>query len=128
MVGIREDLRSLFVQLSLAGMPNDELMALYGTMTEEEGQLSLFEDDRIPEKLKERTEMFLKRDLSKRKKCSKPNAYRPWWSATILSREAGPYAESAHGDLCLGQFGINGEALPFRGGGEKAHGLRPTGL
>ena len=68
MVGIRDDLRSLFVQLSLAGMPNDEMMALYGTMTEEEGQLSLFEDDRIPEKLKERTEMFLKRDLSKRKK------------------------------------------------------------
>ncbi|MEJ8785128.1 DNA-processing protein DprA [Peptoniphilus sp. HCN-40583] len=68
MVGIREDLRALFIQLSLAGMPNAEMMELYGYMTEEEGQLSLFEDDRIPEKLKTRTEMFLKRDLSKRKK------------------------------------------------------------
>lgn len=68
MVGIREDLRALFIQLSLAGMPNAEMMELYGYMTEEDGQLSLFEDDRIPEKLKTRTEMFLKRDLSKRKK------------------------------------------------------------
>lgn len=68
MVGIRGDLRSLFVRLSLAGMPNAEMMELYGYMTEEEEQLSLFESDNIPEKLKTRTDMFLKRDLSKREK------------------------------------------------------------
>ena len=48
MVGIREDLRKLLIRLSLAGMPNEELIELYGYLTEEEGQLTFLEGENIP--------------------------------------------------------------------------------
>ncbi|MFR9296441.1 MAG: DNA-processing protein DprA, partial [Aedoeadaptatus pacaensis] len=68
MVGIREDLRKLLIRLSLAGMPNEELIELYGYLTEEEGQLTFLEGENIPQKLRERAAMFLNRDISKRQK------------------------------------------------------------
>ena len=42
MVGISDNLRKLFIRLSLAGMANDELLQVYGLLAEDE-QIS-FED------------------------------------------------------------------------------------
>ena len=68
MVGIRDDLRELLIRLSLAGMPNEELIELYGYLTEDEGQMTFLEGENIPQKLRERTTIFLDRDISKRQK------------------------------------------------------------
>ena len=68
MVGIRDDLRELLIHMSLAGMLNEELIELYGYLTEDEGQMTFLEGENIPQKLRERTTIFLDRDISKRQK------------------------------------------------------------
>ncbi len=68
MVGINEDLRRRLIRLSLAGMPNAELIALYGYAADEGDPFFSLGDANLPKKLKERVDLFEKRDIGKRRK------------------------------------------------------------
>lgn len=68
MVGISDNLRKLFIRLSLAGMANDELLQVYGLLAEDE-QISF--EDRIDFSklgpLKKKVEHYLDQDIQRRK-------------------------------------------------------------